>query len=112
MQFGHAIERILREILLANPEHGPVKVNKTDLSDGFYCKDLNPLDAHKLGVIFPTTPGSPHLVAIPRVLPVGWKNSHPALSTGTETIADLANACLQNPYYVPPSYPLDNLAAK
>ena len=40
MQFGHALERILWEILLANPERGPVKVNKTDLSDGFYRKDL------------------------------------------------------------------------
>ena len=39
MQFGHALERILREILLANPAHGPVLLNKTDLSDGFYRID-------------------------------------------------------------------------
>ena len=36
MQFGHALERILREIILANPAHGPVLLNKTDLSNGFY----------------------------------------------------------------------------
>ena len=33
MQFGHALERILREILLANVNHGFVYLNKTDLSD-------------------------------------------------------------------------------
>ena len=71
MQFGHTLERIFREILLANPEHGPVKVNKTDLSDGFYREDLNPLDAPKLGVVFSTKLGSQHLVAIPLVLPMG-----------------------------------------
>ena len=71
MQFGHALERILWEILLANPERGPVKVNKTDLSDGFYREDLNPHDMPKLGVIFPTKPGTQNLVAIPHVLPKG-----------------------------------------
>ena len=78
MKFGHALERILWEILLANPEHTPVKVNKTDLRDGFYCEDLNPLDVPKLGVIFPTKPGSQHLVAIPLVLPMspGFLHGH------------------------------------
>jgi hypothetical protein len=102
MQFGHALERILWEMLLANPDHGPFKVNKTDLSDGFYREDLNPPNAPKLGVIFPTKPGSQNLVAIPLVLPMGWKNSPPAFSTGTETIADLANTRLRDPHYVPP----------
>ena len=36
MQFGHALERIIREILLADPALGPVKMIKVDLSDGFY----------------------------------------------------------------------------
>ena len=111
MQFGHALERILREILLANPAHGPVQLNKTDLSDGFYRVDLNADDAPKLGVVFPTKPGTDAMVAVPLVLPMGWKNSPPAFSTATETIADIANQRLRCPDYRPPDHPLDEMAA-
>jgi hypothetical protein len=111
MQFGHTLERILREILLANPAHGPVLLNKTDLSDGFYRVDLNSDDAPKLGVVFPTKTGAAPMVAVPLVLPMGWKNSPPAFSTATETIADLANQRLRRPDYHPPSHPLDDMAA-
>ena len=36
MQFGHALGRLLREILLADPKFGPVELMKVDMSDGFY----------------------------------------------------------------------------
>lgn len=36
MQFGHALHRDLREILLHNPELRPVNLLKVDISDGFY----------------------------------------------------------------------------
>ena len=111
MQFGHALERILREILLANPAHGPVHLNKTDLSDGFYRMDLNSGDAPRLGVVFPTKAGTEPMVAVPLVLPMGWKNSPPAFSTATETIADLANQRLRRPDYHPSNHPLDQMAA-
>ena len=94
IQFGHALKRILREILLANPEHGQVNVNKIDLSDRFSREDLNPLDTPKIGVIFPTKPGNQNLVAIPLILLMGWKNSPQAFSTGTKTVADLVNTRL------------------
>ena len=51
------------------------------------------------------------MVAIPLVLPMGWMNIPLAFSTGTETIADLANAGLQNPLYSPPLHPRDDLTA-
>ena len=63
MQFVHALKRILREILLANPAHGPVILHKTDLSNRFYRVDVNTDDAPKLGVIFPTKPGADLMVA-------------------------------------------------
>jgi len=91
MQFGHALDRILREILLADPSFGPVKMMKIDLSDGFYRMDVNIEDIPKLGVVFPTAEGDEPLIAFPLVLPMGWKNSPPVFSTATETIADLAN---------------------
>jgi len=110
MQFGHALERLLREVLLANPAHGPVHVTKTDLSDGFYRVGLNADDSPKLGLVFPTRPGEDPLVAIPLVAPMGWKNSPPVFSAATETVADLANAKLRQPTYAAPPHPLDDLA--
>ena len=71
MQFGHALDRILRNILLANPNAGPVYLMKVDLSDGFYRIGVSPYDVPKLGVVFPTLPGQEPLVALPLVLPMG-----------------------------------------
>jgi hypothetical protein len=111
MQFGNCLERVLREILLANPEHGPVLLNKTDLSDGFYRICLNPDDIPKLGVIFPSRPGQTEsYVALPLVLPMGWAESPPYFSAATETIADLANHRLNDESYDPGHHRLDDIA--
>ena len=109
MQFGHALDRILREILLADPIHGPVHLIKIDISDGFYRIALNIDDIPKLGVVFPTLPGEEQLVAFPLVLPMGWTNSPPIFSTATETIADLANKRLNSNTTMAPHH-LDELA--
>ena len=53
MQFGHALDRILREILLANPVYGPILMSKYDISDGFCRVGLNVKDIPKLGEAFP-----------------------------------------------------------
>mmetsp|Transcript_4673 Transcript_4673/g.5208 ORF Transcript_4673/g.5208 Transcript_4673/m.5208 type:complete len:311 (-) Transcript_4673:509-1441(-) len=57
MQFGHALDRLLREILLANPDLGPIYLMKVDIADGFYRIHLNIDDIPKLGVIFPVKQG-------------------------------------------------------
>ena len=50
MQFGHRLERIIREILLApDSAFGLVKMLKMDLSNDFYRLHLVPSDAPKLG---------------------------------------------------------------
>jgi hypothetical protein len=109
MQFGHALERILQEILIANPAFGPVHLIKLDISDGFYRIALNVDDIPKLGVAFPSARHDDPLVAFPLVLPMGWKNSPPIFSTATETIADLANTRIQ--HLTPPlPHHLDDLA--
>ena len=111
MQFGHALDRILREILLADPELGPVQLLKVDISDGFYRINLNIDDIPKLGVAFPTKPGEEKLVALPLVLPMGWKNSPPIFSAATETATDLTNDRLAA--RVPPApHRLDEAAEK
>jgi hypothetical protein len=111
MQFGHALERILREILLANPAFGPVYLIKLDISDGFYRIALNVDDIPKLGVAFLMAQHADPLVAFPLVLPMGWKNSPPIFSTATKTIADLTNACIRN-LAPPPPHHLDDLAER
>ena len=69
---------------------------KVDLSDGFYRVSLNIEDIPKLGVAFPTKPGEEKLVALPLVLPMGWKNSPSIFSAVTKTIADLANQRIES----------------
>ena len=36
MQFGHALDRILCEILIANPKFGNPKIIKLNIDNGFY----------------------------------------------------------------------------
>ena len=109
MQFGHAIDRILREILIANPDLGPLQLIKLDISDGFYRVGLKVDDIPKLGVVFPSRPGEEKLVALPLVLPMGWTNSPPIFSAATETAADLANYSL-NAKIPPEPHHLDDVA--
>ena len=71
MQFGHALDQILRELILADPSLGPIKLLKLNISAGFYQVNLNIDDVPKLGVVFPAKPGEPQLVAFPLVLPMG-----------------------------------------
>ena len=71
MQFGHALDRILREILLADPTMGPIYLLKLDISDGFYRINLAIEDILRLGVVFPVADGEEPLVAFPLVLSMG-----------------------------------------
>jgi len=112
MQFGHALDHLLREILLANPTNGYTEMLKVDLSDGFYRINLNIEDIPKLGVVFPSSDPNKKLMALPLILPMGWKNSPPAFCTATETAADLANRDLQNALHHPAQHSLDLAAAK
>ena len=111
MQFGHALDRYLREILLSDPKLGPIYMLKLDISDGFYRVNLAPGDIPKLGVVFPSRQGKEPLVALPLVLPMGWKNSPPFFSAATETAADLANTNYRNKLK-PLPHPLEHHAAK
>jgi hypothetical protein len=109
MQFGTALQRLIEDIVNADPRHGPVYLCKVDISDGFYRVDVRPADIPQLGVVLPVVPGSEPLVAFPLVLPMGWKNSPPYFCAVTETITDVAN--VRNLHHEqPPSHRLDHLA--
>ena len=109
MQFGRALERMIRRIVLADPRFGPVQLIKVDISDGFYRIWVRYPDIPKLGVAFPALAGEEPLIAFPLVLPMGWKNSPPLFCAATETIADLANErILKNRH--PKPHRLDDIA--
>jgi len=109
IQFGHVLDRILREIILADPALVPVYLVKLKIADGFYRINININNIPKLGVVFPTLPGEKPLIALPLILPMDSKNSLPTFSTATETYADLANQRLAL-HQSGPSHPLDDLA--
>ena len=109
MQFGKALERILRKIVEADPRYGPVYLLKIDIADGFYRIWLNEHDIPTLAVSLPPLHGDTLLVALPLVLPMGWTESPPYFTTATETVADIANHRLQN-HWQPPPHRLEALA--
>jgi hypothetical protein len=94
MQFGHALHRVLERIVHADPRYGPVALSKIDIADGFYRVWLQLADIPKLGVILPTSPCQPYLIAFPLALPMGWVESPPYFTACTETACDLANTAL------------------
>ena len=71
MQYGRCLDRLLHEIVYADPKLGPVHMIKADVSDGFYWIGLRPSDAAKLGLVFPSEAGKEDLVAILLTLPMG-----------------------------------------
>lgn len=96
MQFGHALNILLQEILLANPKFGPIKLMKVDLSDRFYCISLIIEDIPKFLVTFPTKSGKKKLIVLPLVVPMGRKNSPPIFSVLTKTKTNLANHIIES----------------
>ena len=97
MQFGRTLWRLLNEIHHANSKFGPVYMSKIDLSDGFYRLWLRPEDTPALAVLLPTRENEPPLIGIPLTNPMGWVSSPPNFSSCTETVADMANADLDDP---------------
>jgi hypothetical protein len=50
-----------------------VFLTKIDVSDAFYRIVIQAADVPKMGVISPAEAGEEPLVALPLVLPMGWK---------------------------------------
>ena len=73
MQYGRALDCLIREIVYADPALGYVYLLKSDVSDGFYRIGLRPEDAPKLRLIFPSGKEEEPMVAIPLTLPMRWK---------------------------------------
>jgi hypothetical protein len=102
MQFGKALERLIQDIVEANPRYGPVYLMKVDIADGFYRVWVRAPDIVKLAVSIPTLDGDEPLLALPLVLPMGWTESPPWFCATTETCTDVANQRLQRGWKAPP----------
>ena len=50
IQYGRALDRLIRDLVISYPSLGPVYVLEADISDGFYCIVLHPKDKPKLGL--------------------------------------------------------------
>jgi hypothetical protein len=109
MQFGKALERIITQIVEADPAYGPVQLIKIDIADGFYRITVNAADIPKLAVAIPQIVGDEPLLALPFVLPMGWTDSPPYFCAATETISNLTNQRLRTPW-TPPAHRLENQA--
>ena len=109
MQYGWALERLICEIVYADPGLGYVYLLKANVSNGFYLIGLHPEDAPKLGLIFLSGEEEEPMVATPLTLTMVWKNSQPLFCTATETVADLANKSLRS-HQPSKSHKLDNRA--
>ena len=109
MQFGKALLCLLQKILHSNPRFWPICMSKIDIADGFYCLWVRADDVPKLAMLFPNRPGEEPLIALPHVLPMGWRESPPYFSMSTQTVTDLANAGLPSSTKQPPHW-LDALA--
>lgn len=103
MQFGRALQRVLTQIVHADPRYGPPKLARIDIADGIYCVWLLFSDIPKLGVLLPSIghPCAPSLVAFPLALPMGWVESPPCFTALTETTYDLANATMREGTPIP-----------
>jgi hypothetical protein len=92
MQFGKAIERLLKQAVQTHPRFGPLLHYKVKILDGFLPFTIHICSKEIWGVFLPTFLGLPPLVAFPLVLPMGWTYySPPFFCVFTETIFDLTN---------------------
>ena len=55
IQYDCALDRLLQDIVFADPALGPVYILKADVLDSLYRIGVRPEDAPKLGLIFPST---------------------------------------------------------
>jgi hypothetical protein len=108
MQFGRCLPRLLQQIVHSDPCHGPVKMTKEDIADGFYRLHNRPSDILALGVVFISTTNGTLLVAFPLTCPMGWVESSPWFTTATKTGANLANAVLAADF-MPSLHQLDSV---
>eukprot|EP00957_Ditylum_brightwellii_P189603 14432550-Ditylum_brightwellii.AAC.1 len=78
MQFGRALHRLLRRIVLADPAFGPVHIAKVDLADAYMRVWIRLEDVPALAFIVLPHPGNTEtLVGFHLSVPMGYIESAP-----------------------------------
>ena len=104
---GQVLDRLIREVVIADPDLGPIYALKADISDGFYRISLRPADAPNICLFFLSDGQGEELVAIPITLSMVCKNYPPISCKATLIVSDLEKSDLR---YNKPSRPhnIDN----
>ena len=93
MQFGRALPRIIQAICEADPEEGPVRVSKIDVTDAYHRGTLKPSQVGAFAYVVPSVPDDDVIIiCIDRVLLMGWVDSLKCFCAFLETLTDVANA--------------------
>ena len=53
IKYVRYLERLIKEVVIANPVLGPMHVLKEDVSDGLYHISLRPTNDPTTGLVFP-----------------------------------------------------------
>ena len=77
IQYGRALDHLIREMVIVYPALAPIYVLKEDTSDGLYRIGLQPTEIPKLGLVTPSDGSREYLVAIHLNLPMGCKKPSP-----------------------------------
>ena len=83
MQYGWVLDRLIIQVVISDPELGPVCILKADISNSFYRTRLQLTDTHKLVFVPPSDVSGEELVEITLTLPMVWKNFPPIFCTAT-----------------------------
>ena len=95
MRFGGVIQRILGEILTANPCLEPVYISKVDLADAYMILWVIMEDILSFAILISKkTPSYPQLVGFHLSITMGYVYSAPYFFMETDMVADLANKAI------------------
>ena len=93
MQFGRSPPRILQAIWEAEPEEGPARVSKLDVTDEYHHDTLKLSQVGMFAYVFPLVPDDDSiLICIDLVLLMVWVESPKFFCAFSETLIDVANA--------------------
>ena len=92
MHFGCVTQRILRQVLTANPLLGPINPSKVYLEDTYMRLWVSMEDVPSVAFLIPKKdPSNPLLVGFHLSLPMGYIDSAPYFCMVTEKISNLVN---------------------
>ena len=92
MRFGGALQRILRQVLTADPPLGPVYLSKVDLADAYMRLWVRTEDVPSVAFLIPKkNTRDTQMVGLHLLLPMGYIVSAPCFCMATDTVIGIAN---------------------